>query len=636
MSRPQAQPQPPQAQQPQQPMPSPDKASPMAGLGSVEDRVSAYRGNPAPLQQRYAMSQDLLDLLALQKLKSEKEAAARQMQLSMGQQAAAQGGEPPTIAQQREKEVMDMTKNELAQQRGATANQQVSEQQQAMQRMMSGIAGAPGANAAAQPKMMAAGGIVGFQAGGRPEDEEQTSPAGRFARQVAAPFMPGDEERNRLREQIKAKYVGRAGLGGLFKSQSDEQRAQAKQIMDRLDSMSTEEMKAVLAQPSGTPTPPVAPTGAGAGRGMVNPPMADPNVPMTPPQAGMGGTPPPPPPPPPPAPPPPAPAPQAGLAGLPGAQGAQGAPMEFGTPTDPLAVAGRKASMDAINRDSTQAGLTEEQRVEGRLAFPEEQERRRKMIDEQRQIDEKEFDPERQRREALKRFLIGGGGRAYGELGAGAQASMGYGDAQEKAKAMRRKALEDMEQGIFSLKKGAVEGGIGAGTEARKQAEEGKRAGLGAAGTFYNVDSGARMREREIASQERQKALDRKLEEAKIQVAKDRNLIDQSTLGYTRLEAVKEKYYRLIQGVEKDVNKLYEARRQPLEQQLGMQSDPKKRKAAEQQLQDLQTTIDAEVAKKTKDFYSIIDAAESQQLGTGGKGTGTGGGFKILSETPTK
>ena len=48
-------------QQPQQQMPSPMKASPMASLGSVEDRVAAYRGNPAPLQQRYAMSQDLLD-----------------------------------------------------------------------------------------------------------------------------------------------------------------------------------------------------------------------------------------------------------------------------------------------------------------------------------------------------------------------------------------------------------------------------------------------------------------------------------------------------------------------------------------------------------------------------------------------
>lgn len=151
-----------QPQQPQQPMPSPMKASPMAGIGSVEDRVAAYRGNPAPLQQRYAVSQDLLDLLALQKIKSEKDAAVRQMQMQMAEQQAAQGQEPMTVAQQREKEVMDMTKNELAQQRGATANQQVAQQQQAMQKLMGGIASAPGAAAAAQPKMMATGGIVAF------------------------------------------------------------------------------------------------------------------------------------------------------------------------------------------------------------------------------------------------------------------------------------------------------------------------------------------------------------------------------------------------------------------------------------------------------------------------------------------
>lgn len=148
---------------PQQPqMPSPQSGGPMAGLGSVEDRVAAYRGNPAPLQQRYAMSQDLLDLLALQKIKSEKENAARQMQMQMAQQQAAQGGEPPTIAQQRENEVRDLTKRELAQQVGGVNNQRFQAQQQGMQKLMQGIARAPGAQAAAQPRMMATGGIVAF------------------------------------------------------------------------------------------------------------------------------------------------------------------------------------------------------------------------------------------------------------------------------------------------------------------------------------------------------------------------------------------------------------------------------------------------------------------------------------------
>jgi hypothetical protein len=154
-------------QRPQQPqMPSPAKASPMAGLGGVDDRVSAYMGNTKPLEQRYAMSQDLLDLLALQKIKSQKEAAARDMQLQMAQQQAQNGEANMTVAQQREKEVTDLTKNELAQQRGDTAQQQTQQQQAQMQKMMSGIAGAPGANAAAQPKAMAAGGIVGYAGGG--------------------------------------------------------------------------------------------------------------------------------------------------------------------------------------------------------------------------------------------------------------------------------------------------------------------------------------------------------------------------------------------------------------------------------------------------------------------------------------
>jgi hypothetical protein len=143
-----------QAQRPQ-PAPSPNSASPMANLGSVEDRVAAYRGNPAPLQQRYQMSQDLLDLLALQKIKSEKESAARNLQLQMAQHQAAEGDPgAATIAQQREKEVAQLV--------GGVAQQDGAQKEAAMRQMMSGIANAPGAAAAAQPQAMAAGGIVGY------------------------------------------------------------------------------------------------------------------------------------------------------------------------------------------------------------------------------------------------------------------------------------------------------------------------------------------------------------------------------------------------------------------------------------------------------------------------------------------
>ena len=127
----------------------------------IARRMDAYRGNPQALMQRYQQSQQLLDLLALQKLKSEKEAAMREMQLAQGPQ-----GGLPTVAEQREQELLDMTKQELAGQVGGVARQQQQAMQGNMQKLMSGIARAPGAQNVMPPQAMAAGGIVAFQEGG--------------------------------------------------------------------------------------------------------------------------------------------------------------------------------------------------------------------------------------------------------------------------------------------------------------------------------------------------------------------------------------------------------------------------------------------------------------------------------------
>jgi hypothetical protein len=138
----------------------------------IQSRVDAFRGNPDALAQRYQQSQQLIDLLALQKIKSEKEAAARQMQMQMAQQQAKEG-QPPTIAEQREQEVLDLTKNEVQQQQSALRAQQQQQQQAAMQKLLSGIAAAPGAMSAAQPQAMAAGGIVAFTGGGAVKAAEE-------------------------------------------------------------------------------------------------------------------------------------------------------------------------------------------------------------------------------------------------------------------------------------------------------------------------------------------------------------------------------------------------------------------------------------------------------------------------------
>jgi len=132
----------------------------------LQNRVDAYRGNPEALQQRYAVSQELIDLLALQKIKSDKEAAARDMQMQLAQQQAAQGM-PPTVGQKLEGEVTDMTKRDVVAKIAKTLGQQQQKRQANIQQLASaGIPQAPGAAQAMPTQAMAAGGIVAFEEGG--------------------------------------------------------------------------------------------------------------------------------------------------------------------------------------------------------------------------------------------------------------------------------------------------------------------------------------------------------------------------------------------------------------------------------------------------------------------------------------
>ena len=151
----------------------------------LERRIEAYRGNPQALMQKYQQSQQLIDLLALQKIKSEKEAAARSLQMTQPQQPM------PTVAEQREQEVMGMARQEVAERIGEVAQQKQQQQQQAMQRLMGGLAAAPGAQGMMPVQAMRAGGIVGFQEGGSPEEAASYSEEG--------PTL-ADEELQRIRD----------------------------------------------------------------------------------------------------------------------------------------------------------------------------------------------------------------------------------------------------------------------------------------------------------------------------------------------------------------------------------------------------------------------------------------------------
>lgn len=149
----------------------------------VQQTADAYRGKPDMLQQKYAQNQQLIDLLALQKLKSDKEEASRQMALQMGSQ-----GKPPTIADQRESQVLDMTKKEVVDQQAGIMQNKMQQQQAAQQKLLQS-AGAPQMPAQEAPQQqqpsqglaglpapniqgMAGGGIVAFDQGGSTGEEE--------------------------------------------------------------------------------------------------------------------------------------------------------------------------------------------------------------------------------------------------------------------------------------------------------------------------------------------------------------------------------------------------------------------------------------------------------------------------------
>ena len=111
---------------------------------SVDDLAAAY--SPQELQKRYKVTKELVYLLALQKLKSEMDAAQRS--LAMSQQQV-----PGTVKQQLESQVMQGKMQE--------ASGIMSQMPQMMQR---------------QPQMAAQGGIVGYQVGGQNADQVSSHP----------------------------------------------------------------------------------------------------------------------------------------------------------------------------------------------------------------------------------------------------------------------------------------------------------------------------------------------------------------------------------------------------------------------------------------------------------------------------
>jgi hypothetical protein len=414
------------------------------------------------------MSQDLLDLLALQKIKSEKEAAARQMQLAMGQQQAAQGETPMTIAQQREKEVMEMTKNELAQQRGETAQQQQAQQQGMMQKLMSGIARAPGAQAAAQPKMMAAGGIVAFSSGG---DVDKARERRRTAQEAL--YKYGLRQRQQDPEGFRAAQeelrAAETALAEAQRSYSAETSAAGldRPVMSRQDLGAAGRFQRAEAATEAALNE--SPAETARLRQPVQPPaVATPPTVATPPAAAA--------PPRPPAPP---------TAAAPTTPAAPSA-----TPTPPTAPSMNAPAMglaglvdttaaDLMRRNPQEADRQKQEEIRRAFALtPEQRAVYEKGSAERQKMFDEAYNREKMREDQLISFLTGAGGRRYGVLGAGAQASLGTERAQREQRLKDFEAMQKGREGLVSLEREGIKPSIEGGLAALREAAAGQRSGL--------------------------------------------------------------------------------------------------------------------------------------------------------------
>ena len=435
----------------------------------VAQRVDAYRGNPEALQQKYSVSQELVDLLALQKIKSEKEAAARQMQLQMGQQQAA-NGEPPTVAEQREKEVMDMTKQEMVQQQAGLMQQKQQEQQQGMQKLAQGIASAPGAQMAAQPQMMAAGGIVAF--------------AGPDGSQVKGKSV--DPAYEAILQSIYRHYPNLSDEQK--RAMADKQLAQRNQAL--ADANNAADPEAALVEGAKADLPPrtipntgseFPPTGAGAGRGEGGNPGFPPE--------GPG-----------------APKPQLPAAPDTSALKAQieGAIQQEQQPQGParaaLAPSTRPAYQDAPQAAGV-AGLLGKDpdamaragRKEGLdfLTAP----GRKEAVDAQQQglaaLDAQQLDPEQIRKQKLQNFLLGAGGQgSIGRaLGAGGRSAVNF--ERNRADEQRRRLLQQnkMVRDEFDIDEKNRKGAFEAGEAIRESGAADIRAGAQLSNSARNIDA---------------------------------------------------------------------------------------------------------------------------------------------------
>jgi hypothetical protein len=183
----------------------------------INARVDAYGNNPQALQKKYSMSKDLVDLLALQKIK-------KSMDEERNSIAMAMQSNPATIKQQREQEIFGRTAEDVAQQLGGILQTAKNKKQMARRPAPQGL-GALVPQQRQRPqqgqrpqqpqtRMMQAGGIVAFQDGGPtslgdlPDKGVNQGQLRDVARAQITQLLEGGMSPQAIKQELPPQYVG--------------------------------------------------------------------------------------------------------------------------------------------------------------------------------------------------------------------------------------------------------------------------------------------------------------------------------------------------------------------------------------------------------------------------------------------
>ena len=157
------------------------------------------------------------------------------------------------------------------------------------------------------------------------------------------------------------------------------------------------------------------------------------------------------------------------------------------------AVPGLKESIQTdLSRDPLAMQREQEDRIRAAYALTPEQRRvYEEGITQRRQMFDEAYNPDRMRREGIKQFLLGGGGRRYGEFGGGARAARAY---DEGARAQRRKDFEDLQksrEGLIGLERAGIAPSIEGGLKGLEAGSNLRRTGQASGANVLGTESQA-------------------------------------------------------------------------------------------------------------------------------------------------